>query len=90
MSGIYIHIPFCGRRCVYCDFYTGTNLKLKRRYVEALFAELKAKRGALGGDGEYIYLGGGRPSLPRGAELSLFFDFSPTLLAFNYVQCFTT
>ena len=35
MAGIYIHIPFCESRCIYCDFYSTTSLKWKDDYVDA-------------------------------------------------------
>lgn len=31
MAGIYIHIPFCKRRCIYCDFFSTTQSEKKRR-----------------------------------------------------------
>ena len=41
MTGLYLHIPFCQRRCVYCDFYSTTLGAAERgRYVDALCREL--------------------------------------------------
>lgn len=40
MSGLYIHIPFCASRCIYCDFYSTTLRGRSRSYVDALLHEL--------------------------------------------------
>ena len=63
MSGIYIHIPFCKSRCIYCAFYSTTASEIKDKYVDALCKEMLLRRDYLGGDTiETIYLGGGTPS----------------------------
>ena len=59
-SLLYIHIPFCKSRCVYCGFYSTTGLELRERYVDALCREMEI-RGERN-DIETIYLGGGTPS----------------------------
>lgn len=63
MAGIYIHIPFCKTRCIYCDFYSTTQSEWMPRYVQALCGELRMRRNYLRGDPvETIYFGGGTPS----------------------------
>lgn len=63
MAGIYLHIPFCKTRCIYCDFYSTTRDDLKRRYVRALCRELTLRRDYLqSAVVETVYLGGGTPS----------------------------
>lgn len=63
MSGIYIHIPFCKSRCIYCGFYSTTASAMKGRYVDALCKEMLLRRNYLGGDTiQTIYFGGGTPS----------------------------
>ena len=59
MAGIYIHIPFCRSRCIYCGFYSTTALDLRQRYVDDLCREMEI-RGTL--PISTIYLGGGTPS----------------------------
>ncbi|GAB5535732.1 MAG: radical SAM family heme chaperone HemW [Rubricoccaceae bacterium] len=64
MAGLYIHVPFCSQRCVYCDFYFTTTSRDTGAYVRALQIEAQA----LGAEYEAekvktIYLGGGTPSL---------------------------
>lgn len=65
MAGIYIHIPFCRSRCIYCGFYSTTALDLRQRYVDALCREMeiRSQRSEVRGERiETIYLGGGTPS----------------------------
>ncbi len=63
MAGIYIHIPFCKTRCIYCDFYSTTRSELKQQYIRALCTELKTRKGYLKEEPiETIYFGGGTPS----------------------------
>mgnify|MGYP002622372650 CR=1 FL=1 len=65
MSGIYIHIPFCKRRCIYCDFYSTTGREdIQDRYVDALLKERKLRSNFLNDKGiETLYIGGGTPSV---------------------------
>ena len=60
MAGLYIHIPFCRSRCIYCGFYSTTGLELRQRYVEAVCKEIcmVCKDTPI----RTIYLGGGTPS----------------------------
>ena len=63
MAGIYIHVPFCKTRCIYCDFYSTTCSDQTEAFVDALCMELKQRKDYLQGDAiETIYFGGGTPS----------------------------
>lgn len=63
MAGIYLHIPFCASRCVYCDFYSTTQVELRERYVDALCQEISMRHDYLKGEPvSTVYLGGGTPS----------------------------
>lgn len=67
MAGLYIHIPFCKSRCIYCGFYSSTLLNLQDRYVEALCREMLLRRHYLENGHERqristVYIGGGTPS----------------------------
>ena len=81
MAGIYIHIPFCRSRCIYCGFYSTTALDLRQRYVDALCREMEI-RGTRKEEGgkrndeeiETIYLGGGTPSQLSAAQLHQIFE----------------
>ena len=65
MSGLYVHIPFCKSRCIYCGFYSTVGLDLRQQYVEALCKEMEMEREKGERKNEKlktIYLGGGTPS----------------------------
>ena len=75
MAGIYIHIPFCQRRCIYCDFYSTTDADRTVSYVRALKKELLLRRDYLHGEHvETIYFGGGTPSQLSVSQLSEILD----------------
>lgn len=61
MAGIYIHIPFCQSRCIYCDFYSTTlPASWHMPYVEAVAREMQMRT-----DHQPVptlYIGGGTPS----------------------------
>lgn len=64
VAGIYIHVPFCRRRCHYCDFYFSTDLRWQESFVDALLQEiLVAKERWIWGSPATLYFGGGTPSL---------------------------
>ena len=76
MAGIYIHIPFCKRRCIYCDFFSTTQSEKKPAYIRALCQELEIRKDYLEGeDIETIYLGGGTPSQLTHEELDAIFTY---------------
>ena len=62
MAGIYVHIPFCKRKCLYCDFYSCTDLSVKDAYVDALVDEMSLRRKYIT-KVDTVYFGGGTPSL---------------------------
>ena len=70
MAGIYIHIPFCVRKCLYCDFVSYPDPSGIGRYLPALKAEMRlyAGRGGLP-DFDTVFFGGGTPSLLTGIQL---------------------
>ena len=62
--GIYIHIPFCIRKCAYCDFYSITDFSILTAYTDALIAQIRAFRPlARGYLVDSIFIGGGTPSV---------------------------
>lgn len=65
MFGLYIHIPFCRRKCSYCDFNSYAGMEdFHVSYVDALVKEIKFSPSHPGGLREVIsiYLGGGTPT----------------------------
>ncbi|MFZ0389739.1 MAG: radical SAM family heme chaperone HemW [Calditrichia bacterium] len=63
-AGLYIHVPFCERKCGYCDFYSVTRLQQRSAFVKALLHEIEMaapefERFTF----DTIFLGGGTPSL---------------------------
>lgn len=64
MSGLYIHIPFCGRKCSYCDFYSIVASPLHEAYITAICQELKLRIGEIINKNLHtVYIGGGTPSI---------------------------
>ena len=62
MSGLYVHIPFCKKRCLYCDFFSTTLLERREAYTEAVLTEIAARRNEADEPVRTIYIGGGTPS----------------------------
>ena len=64
MAGIYIHIPYCKRKCAYCDFYSTPATADIDDYINAVVKEAAMQRHF--SDSEpmrTLYVGGGTPSL---------------------------
>ncbi len=72
-AGLYVHIPFCASRCVYCGFYSTTSLSLRQRYVDALCREMRML--TFKPKISTIYLGGGTPSQLTHEELNRLFTY---------------
>lgn len=71
---LYIHIPFCGSRCIYCDFYSTTCRNMEERYIDAVIREMHIRGGELNGEPiETIYVGGGTPSVLKPESLQRLF-----------------
>ena len=67
---LYVHLPFCGARCGYCDFVTVVGRRASHgAYVDALLAELERERACLASPLETVFLGGGTPTFTRPDEL---------------------
>ena len=73
--GLYIHIPFCAKKCPYCDFNTYAGLQpLHGRTVDALCREMASWRTALAGRTvQTVFLGGGTPTVLAGEQLEQLF-----------------
>lgn len=84
MAGLYIHIPFCKTRCIYCGFYSSTCIAKRHEYVDALCRELELRRDYIRGESVgTVYFGGGTPSQLAISELDRIFD----CIYRNYTLC---
>ncbi len=74
-AGIYLHIPFCAKKCGYCDFnaYSGYKDATKARYVDALCAEI-ANRSDPAARVPTVFFGGGTPTVLSAADLVRILD----------------
>ena len=73
--GIYIHYPFCLKKCNYCDFvsYTCLDENTKRAYVQKLISEIEAYRGK-NIEADTVFFGGGTPSLLEVEDIDRIMD----------------
>ena len=82
--GIYLHIPFCVRKCNYCDFLSApAQEETRRRYVQCLTEEIRQFEAAKEYEVKSVFFGGGTPSILEGKwiaalmeELEKIFSFS--------------
>lgn len=83
-AGLYVHVPFCVRRCSYCTFVLTTDFAPRDRYLSALRTEAALAAGsASGARFDTLYLGGGTPStLPAAALAALLRDLG-SVFAFD-------
>ena len=74
--GIYIHIPFCIRKCLYCDFLSASATKQEQeRYLKALCREIETEsRRYSDYEVQTVYLGGGTPSVFPGSWIERILD----------------
>ncbi len=70
--GLYVHIPFCLRKCAYCDFPSYPGLMAQREaYTQALIQEITSRGEALGHPpADSLFIGGGTPSLMKPAHMA--------------------
>lgn len=75
MAGIYIHIPFCAKRCLYCDFFSSTDMQFKTPYIQAIIREMELRKDYIDNEPiETIYFGGGTPSQLGEKDFEKIFD----------------
>lgn len=74
-ASIYLHIPFCKKACIYCNFHFSTSLAHKNELLDAMLLELQLQSSYLNNKPiSTIYIGGGTPSLLTIKELETFFN----------------
>jgi len=84
-SALYVHVPFCRHKCIYCDFYSIITTDNISPYLTALKKEIKNYAEAYSGNNQFksIFFGGGTPSLLPPAEIANIID----ALRKNYNVC---
>lgn len=78
MAGIYVHIPFCHSKCIYCDFFSTPNLKSSVRFVDSIVQEYHRRASELTEPIRTIYFGGGTPSILPTSLLAKIVEALPT------------
>ena len=75
MLGLYIHIPFCIKKCKYCDFNSfKLNIDEKKKYISALEQEMKLYKDEVKDkEIDSIFIGGGPPTVLNGDEIKTLF-----------------
>jgi oxygen-independent coproporphyrinogen-3 oxidase len=68
LPGLYIHIPFCVKKCAYCGFYSITDLALIPEFLTALRREMSLNE-VVSRIFDTVYIGGGTPSVLAAADL---------------------
>lgn len=87
MAGLYIHIPFCAKRCLYCDFFSNTEMKYKEPYLAAVVRELELRKEYTDGEPvETIYFGGGTPSQLEAIDFDRIFNAIHRLFDVSHCQ----
>jgi len=73
--GVYVHVPFCARRCDYCAFATWAGLHhLSEAYVDACLSQLNRAYDKGLGPAATVFFGGGTPSQLPGNDLARLLD----------------
>lgn len=91
-SGVYIHVPFCHSKCLYCDFYSGgiKNKGLMDSYVDALCCEMTERKSEINDLPDSLYIGGGTPSLLDSVNFQKLTDsFNKNYPEINNIKEFT-
>lgn len=71
-TSVYLHIPFCKRKCRYCDFFSSAQTEQTRqRYVDALCCQIRASEPQIS---DTVYFGGGTPSILTATQFSQIFE----------------
>ena len=90
MSGVYIHIPFCRNKCLYCDFYTaGSRIADWNLYINCVLNELTFRKNEIKETPQTLYIGGGTPSLIPNDEFKRLVNELQRILGVNKWEEFT-
>ncbi len=89
MAGVYVHIPFCKQRCVYCDFYSTIDAAWQDTYVDTLIDEARHRQCEVRQCFKTLYIGGGTPSQLKTDLMSRLVVGLREALPLNAVEEFT-
>ena len=89
--GIYIHIPYCKSKCIYCDFYSTPQVETMEQYVHSLLNEAKLRKEETGTNSHFttLYVGGGTPSVVPLNLISRLVEGLNDVLDLNHVKEFS-
>lgn len=77
MAGLYIHIPFCHSKCLYCDFYSTPDRSRVDSVIAAIKTEFERRSRLIRGPFSTIYIGGGTPSILSAQQFSSLVSILP-------------
>ena len=91
--GLYLHVPFCLKKCPYCDFYSVAKKPDEKEFLAIVKEDIKRKKSLLEGRFSLreikiitFYVGGGTPSLLSQAFYESLFPSSPEILSLNQLS----
>jgi oxygen-independent coproporphyrinogen-3 oxidase len=89
--GLYLHIPFCRKRCKFCYFrvYTDKNARDVETYIDALAREVELYRATPAGRDrsvQFVYFGGGTPSYLSASQLRSLFERAQAAFPWNQAE----
>ena len=88
--GLYLHIPYCKSKCIYCDFYSTPQVDTMEQYVHSLLCEARLRKTEIGSETiSTLYLGGGTPSVIPIKLLSTLINGLSDIFDLNQVEEFT-
>ncbi|MCQ2335607.1 MAG: radical SAM family heme chaperone HemW [Paludibacteraceae bacterium] len=90
LSSIYIHIPFCKKRCSYCNFYSTVKFEHLNNYVETLCGEIIERQNFLSNKNiRTLYFGGGTPSQLSALQINIIYDTVSSVYNMENLEEFT-
>lgn len=85
MVGVYVHIPFCIKKCGYCDFNSFDNIAhLKKQYKEKLIEEINSYNGDV--EADTVFFGGGTPTSMETEDLIEIIEAIKSKFHFNNIE----
>ncbi|MBO5409150.1 MAG: radical SAM family heme chaperone HemW [Clostridia bacterium] len=81
-AGLYFHIPFCVKKCAYCDFYSVSDTTSQKAYFKAVHKEMESYRGQ-NISVDSVFIGGGTPSVADAYEIEKLLEKARELFSFS-------